>query len=92
MREFVAIGDTVVDSFIKLKTAEVSGMPDTDSYKLSLPFAEKIPYEDLTVVPAVGNAANAAVAAARLGLKPTTLESRMARLGIKRGAAQIRVA
>jgi transcriptional regulator with GAF, ATPase, and Fis domain len=30
-------------------------------------------------------------AAARLGLKPTTLESRMARLGIKRGA-QIRVA
>jgi formate hydrogenlyase transcriptional activator len=31
-------------------------------------------------------------AAARLGLKPTTLESRMARLGIKRGAAQIRVA
>ena len=31
-------------------------------------------------------------AAARLGLKPTTLESRMARLGIRRGAAQIRVA
>ena len=30
--------------------------------------ADKIPYEDVTVVPAVGNSANAAVSAARLGL------------------------
>ena len=32
-------------------------------------FANKIPYESVTIVPAVGNSANAAVAAARLGLK-----------------------
>ena len=32
-------------------------------------YGNKIPYESVTVVPAVGNSANAAVAAARLGLK-----------------------
>lgn len=31
-------------------------------------FADKIPYEDVFVIPAVGNSANAAIAAARLGL------------------------
>ena len=31
-------------------------------------WGDKIPYESATVVPAVGNSANAAVAAARLGL------------------------
>ena len=31
-------------------------------------FADKIPYESVTVVPAVGNSANAAVSASRLGL------------------------
>jgi ribokinase len=33
-----------------------------------MPFGEKIPYESVTVLPGVGNAPNAAVAAARLGL------------------------
>ena len=66
--EFMAIGDTVVDAFIKLKKAEVSGEPDTPSYKICLPFAEKVEYEDVFVIPAVGNSANAAISAARLGL------------------------
>ena len=66
--DFLAIGDTVIDAFIKLKSAEVSGTPDTESYKICLPFGEKLPYEDVFVIPAVGNAANAAVSAARLGL------------------------
>ena len=47
------------------------GEPDTSSYKLCIPFADKVSYESVTVVPAVGNAANAAVACARLGLKTT---------------------
>lgn len=68
MHDFVAIGDTVTDAFIKLEKAEVVGKPDTAEYKICLPFAEKVPYESVTVVPAVGNAANAAVSAARLGL------------------------
>ncbi len=67
--DFLAIGDTVVDAFIKLKTAEVLGTPDSPDYKLCVPFAEKIPYESVTVVPAVGNSANASVSASRLGLK-----------------------
>ena len=38
-------------------------------------FKDKIPYEDVFVVPAVGNAANAAVAASRLGLKSALLSN-----------------
>ena len=30
--DFVAIGDTVVDAFIKLKKAEIIGKPDTPGY------------------------------------------------------------
>jgi len=36
--------------------------------ELCIRFGDKIPYEDVTVVPAVGNAPNAAVSAHRLGL------------------------
>jgi ribokinase len=68
--DFLAIGDIVIDAFIKLKegTVEVIGTPDTPDYKICIPFGEKIPYEDVYVIPAVGNASNAAVSAARLGL------------------------
>jgi len=68
--EFMAIGDIVIDAFIKLKdtSASVVGTPDTSDYKICIPFGEKVPYDDVFVIPAVGNAANAAVSAARLGL------------------------
>lgn len=66
--DFVSIGDTVVDAFIKLKKADVIGEPDTPGYEIAIPFAEKVEYEDVFVIPAVGNAANAAISAARLGL------------------------
>ncbi|MFZ2049091.1 MAG: PfkB family carbohydrate kinase, partial [Minisyncoccia bacterium] len=69
MHDFIAIGDTVIDAFIKLKEASISGTPDTSDYKICLPFADKVPYESVTIIPAVGNAANAAVSASRLGLK-----------------------
>ena len=63
--DFLAIGDIVVDCFIKLKdgSADVVGTPDTPDYKICIPFGEKVPYEDVFVIPAVGNAANAAMAA-----------------------------
>ena len=38
-------------------------------------FADKIPYEILTVAPAVGNASNVAVGAARLGLNTAIITS-----------------
>ena len=69
MHDFVAIGDIVTDAFIRLKEAEVHCDVNRENCTISMPFAEKIPYEDVFVVPAVGNSPNAAVAASRLGLK-----------------------
>jgi ribokinase len=66
--EFLAIGDMVIDAFIKLKTADIVGEPDTKDYKICMPFGEKIPFDDVYVINAVGNASNGAVSAARLGL------------------------
>ena len=67
--DFVAIGDTVTDCFIKLKDATVTCDIDNENCKICMRFKDKIPYEDVFIVPGVGNAANAAVAASRLGLK-----------------------
>ena len=66
--DFIAIGDTVTDAFIRLKDAEVHCDLDRERCMICMRFADKIPYEDVWVVPAVGNSANAAVAASRLGL------------------------
>lgn len=66
--DFIAIGDTVVDEFIKLKEAKVDCDANNENCMISMQWGVKIPYESATLVPAVGNAANAAVAAARLGL------------------------
>ena len=65
---FIAIGDTTVDEFIKLKEARVSCNVNDQDCTISMKWGDKIPYEYSEMVPAVGNAANAAVAAARLGL------------------------
>lgn len=70
--DFLAIGDTVIDAFIKLTDADradVRGESGHENYKICLPFADKIPYEEVYVLNAVGNAANAGVSASRLGLK-----------------------
>ena len=66
--DFLALGDTVTDAFIRLKDAHVHCKIDTNACELCIPFGDKVPYESVTVVPAVGNAANAAVSASRLGL------------------------
>lgn len=67
-KDFVAIGDCTVDEFIQLKNAEVHCGIDTEACTISMSWGDKIPYEKSELVPGVGNAANAAVAAARLGL------------------------
>jgi ribokinase len=71
--DFLAIGDTVIDAFIRLKDAHVHCKIDTDACELCLRFGDKVPFESVTVVPAVGNAANAAVSASRLGLSSALL-------------------
>ncbi|MHB8860699.1 MAG: carbohydrate kinase family protein [Minisyncoccota bacterium] len=66
--DFMAIGDTTVDEFIKLKEATIACDDNNQNCTISMKWGDKIPYDFSVVVPAVGNAANAAVAAARLGL------------------------
>ena len=67
--DFISIGDTVTDAFIRLKDPSAHIDIDKNNREICMRFADKIPYENVFVVPAVGNSANAAVAAARLGLK-----------------------
>ncbi len=66
--DFIAIGDMVTDAFIRLKDAQVHCSVDKEKCEICLRFADKVPFEDVYVIPAVGNSANAAVSAARLGL------------------------
>lgn len=66
--DFIAVGDTVVDEFIKLKEAHVSCDVNHEDCTISMKWGDKIPYDSSALVHGVGNAANAAVAAARLGL------------------------
>jgi ribokinase len=67
--DMLAVGDVVTDAFIKLFDDEARVEKDGDSLRLSIPFSTKVPFDHAEVLPAVGNAANAAVACAKLGLK-----------------------
>lgn len=67
--DFVGIGDITTDAFIRIKEAKVTCDMNHESCQLCVKFGDKIPYEFVEVVRAVGNSANATVAAARLGLK-----------------------
>lgn len=66
--DVLSVGDVVIDAFIRLLPDQEKieygkdGQPD-----LSIPFGTKIPYDFAEIVPAVGNAANASVAFAKLG-------------------------
>lgn len=66
--DFIAIGDTTVDEFIQLQDASVHCDINNQDCTISMKWGDKIPYTFSMLVPGVGNAANAAVAAARLGL------------------------
>lgn len=66
--QFLAVGDLVTDAFIRLKDAHVTCSLNNDRCELCMRYGDKIPFEFAEEVKAVGNSANAAVAAARLGL------------------------
>lgn len=66
--DFLAVGDLVVDDFIRLKDARVHCNLNDEQCEICMRWGDKIPFEFAQTVPAVGNAANASVAAARLGL------------------------
>jgi ribokinase len=67
--DVLAIGDIVTDAFIKLFDNYEHTYANEHGKWLAMPFGTKIPFEYVQVIEAVGNAANAAVAFSRLGLK-----------------------
>jgi len=67
--DILAIGDVVTDAFIELLPAEAEISQDRDSHPLlCMTYGSKIPFKDAILINGVGNAANAAVATAKLGL------------------------
>ncbi len=64
--DFVAIGDTVIDAFIRLSVGHLQ--ETAHGQELCIPYGMKVPFDEVYVLPAVGNSANASVSAARLGL------------------------
>lgn len=67
--DIVCIGDTTIDAFIRLHEASVHCDLNQQNCQLCISYADKVPYDSLQIVPAVGNAANVAVGTARLGLR-----------------------
>jgi ribokinase len=67
--DFLAVGDTVTDAFIELIDAWIETDNPQKSKELCMNFGDKLPYNNVEVVAAVGNSPNAAVSAHRLGLK-----------------------
>ena len=67
--DVLAIGDVVTDAFIKLIDKYEHIKETENGLILEVPFGTKIPFDHAQVIEGVGNAANAAVAFSRLGLK-----------------------
>lgn len=66
--EVLAIGDVVTDAFIKLFDDRAQTFENEQGKWLAMPFGTKIPFKEAHVIQGVGNAANAAVSFARLGI------------------------
>lgn len=67
--DVISVGDTVVDDFIRLFDEQGKVVDNGKGEKwLSIPYGMKVPFEKSTVIYGVGNAANAAVNFAKLGL------------------------
>jgi sugar/nucleoside kinase (ribokinase family) len=71
--DFVAFGDIVIDAFIRLKDARVNCDINDENCMLCVKFGQKIPFESVQEMFAVGNGPNAATAAVRLGLASTVV-------------------
>lgn len=67
--DFLAVGDITTDAFIHLKEPSAHCDIDHGNMELCMNFGDKIPYDFVEVIRAVGNSPNAAVSASRLGLK-----------------------
>jgi ribokinase len=70
---FLAVGDVFIDTFIELEDAHVHCDINSSDCTISMKWGDKIPYKNEWPIAGVGNAGNAAVAAARLGLGSSLL-------------------
>jgi len=66
--DVVVIGDVVIDAFIRLFENNAHTYENENGKWLAMPFGMKVPFDFAQVIYGVGNAANAAVSFARLGL------------------------
>lgn len=66
--DFLSIGDITTDAFIRIEDASVHCILNTERCELCMRFGDKVPFEYVKVVKAVGNSPNASVCAAKLGL------------------------
>lgn len=67
--DVLSIGDVVTDAFVKLLDDRAMTYENDKGKWLAMPFGTKIPFDHAEVIEAVGNASNAAVAFAKLGLR-----------------------
>ncbi len=67
--DVLSVGDIVTDTYIRLPSDQAHTYANEDGKWLTVPFGAKIPYESADIKPAGGNAPNASVSFARLGLK-----------------------
>src|SRR5437868_3026875 len=67
--DVISVGDVVTDAFIKLLDNEAHTYSNENGDWLAMPFATKVPFDHAEIIEGVGNAANAAVSFARLGLQ-----------------------
>ncbi len=66
--DVLSIGDVVTDAFIKLLDDRAQSFENEKGKWLAIPFATKVPFDHAEVIEGVGNASNAAVCFAKLGL------------------------
>ncbi|HTW99329.1 MAG TPA: PfkB family carbohydrate kinase, partial [Acidimicrobiales bacterium] len=66
--EVIAVGDVTTDVFIQLLDERIEVRDEPERRVLVLPYGEKVPFESTQSASLGGNATNAAVCFARLGL------------------------
>lgn len=73
--DVIAVGDTAIDDFIRLGESSAIVANINDQPQLAVPYGGKIAFENSTTIYGVGNAANACVNFAKLGLKTALISN-----------------
>lgn len=66
--DVLSVGDIVTDAFIKLLDDEATSYENEEGKWIAMKFGQKLPFDHVEILEAVGNAPNAAASFAKLGL------------------------